>query len=290
MADDARMLSVPRPALATLGLVLAGLLGGLVAAPVAPAGATAADPVDDFVVASFNVLGADHTDGRHGRAGFDTSDVRLKRAIKVLRRTHVDIVGLQEFQRPQHDQFLATVGDRWAVYSGSDWDTDNSIAWRTDRFAFVEGWSVPVPYFHGNTRYMPVVGLRSLVSGRLLYVMNTHHAADTRGDASAWRREATRIERGVTRTLTRQLAAPVFMTGDMNDRAEFFCPFTRNRVMRSFLGGSHPEDGPCEAPTSGVDWIFANKYVEFGEPRVDRSWLVEATTDHPVVSSHVQLR
>lgn len=183
------------------------------------------------MVASFNVLGADHTDGRHGRRGFDTSDVRLARAITVLRRTSVDIVGLQEFQRPQYDRFLARVGDRWAVYAGAEWDTDNSIAWRTDR-----------------------------------------------------------IERNVTRRLTRQEHAPVFMTGDMNDRAEFFCPFTRNRVMRSFLGGSHPEDGRCQAPASGVDWIFANNYVEFGDPRIDRSPLVAATTDHPVVSTHVRLR
>ena len=284
------MFSAPRSALLPLGLTLAGLLTGLLATTASPSVAASAAPSDDFVVASFNVLGADHTDGRRGRPGFDTSDVRLARAIKVLRRTHVDIVGLQEFQRPQYDRFQAKVGDRWAVYAGAEWDTDNSIAWRTDRFAFVEGWSVPVPYFHGNTRYMPVVALRSLVSDRVVYVMNTHHAADTRGDASAWRRQATRIERTVTRQLTRQEHAPVFMTGDMNDRAGFFCPFTRNQVMRSFLGGSNPKDGRCQAPASGVDWIFANKYVEFGEPRVDRSALVEATTDHPVVSSHVRLR
>jgi endonuclease/exonuclease/phosphatase family metal-dependent hydrolase len=275
-----------RPALLALTVALGSLLVG----PVGPAGAASAAPNDDFVIASFNVLGADHTDGRRGRPGFDRSDVRLKRAIKVLRRTHVDLVGLQEFQRPQHDQFLAAVGDRWAVYSGAEWDTDNSIAWRTDRFAFVEGWSVPVPYFHGNTRYMPVVGLRSLVSDRVIYVMNTHHAADTRGDASQWRREATRIERNVTRKLTRQRHAPVFMTGDMNDRAAFFCPFTRNQVMRSFLGGSHPKDGPCQAPTSGVDWIFANRYAALDRPEINRSALVEASTDHPVVSAHVRLR
>ena len=285
------MLPPPRPA--RRALLLARLRArGLAAGPLLaePATAAVAAGPDDFVIASFNVLGADHTDGRRGRPGFDRSDVRLKRAIKVLRRTHVDVVGLQEFQRPQHDQFLAAVGDRWAVYSGAEWDTDNSIAWRTDRFAFVEGWSVAVPYFHGNTRYMPVVGLRSLVSDRVIYVMNTHHAADTRGNASQWRRQATRIERNVTRKLTRQQHVPVFMTGDMNDRAAFFCPFTRNRVMRSFLGGSNPKNGACRAPSSGVDWIFANKYVDFGAPRINRSALVAATTDHPVVSADVRLR
>jgi endonuclease/exonuclease/phosphatase family metal-dependent hydrolase len=245
---------------------------------------------DDFVIASFNVLGADHTDGRHGRRGFDTSDIRLVRALKVLRRTHVEVVGLQEFQRPQYDRFLARVGDRWAVYAGASWDTDNSIAWRTDRFSFVEGWSVPVPYFGGNLRQMPVVGLRSVTTGRTIYVMNTHNPADTRGDAAQWRAEAVRIQRTVTRKISNERHAPVFMTGDMNDRAEFFCPFTRNGVMHSFLGGSHPKGGECRPPASGVDWIFGNRYVDFGTPRIDRSPLVAATTDHPVVSSHVRLR
>lgn len=281
------MISVLRPALLGLSLSLALALVGPVGSTDPAAGAA---PEDSFVIASFNVLGADHTDGRRGRPGFDRSDVRLGRAIKVLRRTHAAVVGLQELQRPQYDRFLARVGDRWAAYAGAEWDTDNSIAWRTDRFAFVEGWSVAVPYFHGNTRYMPVVGLRSLASDRLVYVMNTHHAADTRGDASQWRREATRIERGVTRRLTRQRHVPVFMTGDMNDRAAFFCPFTRNRVMRSFLGGSNPKDGPCHAPSSGVDWIFANKYAALERPRINRSALVQATSDHPIVSAHVGLR
>lgn len=283
------MFSAPRSALLPLGLTLAGLVTGLLATAASPSSASAA-PSDEFVVASFNVLGADHTDGRHGRRGFDTSDVRLARAIKVLRRTHVDIVGLQEFQRPQYDRFLTRVGDRWAVYAGAEWDTDNSIAWRTDRFAFVEGWSVPVPYFHGNTRYMPVVGLRSLVSDRVIYVMNTHNPSDTRGNAAKWRRAAMAIQRAVTRVLTRQRHAPVFMTGDMNDRAAYFCPFTENRVMHSFIGGSNPKDGPCDPPRSGVDWIFGNKYAEFDDPRIDRSPLVAATTDHPVISAHVRLR
>lgn len=262
-----------------------------------PSAAHAADDTsrphrpEEAVVASFNVLGADHTDGRHPRRGFDKSPTRLNRAIKLLRRTHVDLVGFQEFQRPQYDRFVAKVGDRWGVYTGATWDSDNSIAWRLDRFSLVTSWSVPVPYFHGNTRYMPVVELQSVSSGRHLFVMNTHHAADTRGDASGWRDDAIRIERGVTRKLSNEYHAPVIMTGDMNGRADFFCPFTRNGVMHSFIGGRHPKGGDCEAPSPmGVDWILGNRQVAFEAPRVDRSPLVQATTDHPLVSARVTLR
>lgn len=262
--------------------------------PLAPSPAGAAKPhhrPESFVVASFNVLGADHTDGRRGRPGFDHSRVRLDRAVKALRRTDVDVVGLQEFQDPQYAQFLARVGHKWGVFTGGSWDTDNSIAWRLDRFELVSGWAVQVPYFHGNLRPMPVVELRSLRTNRRVFVMNTHHPADTRGNAAKWRREAIRIERGVTRKLSNEHHAPVIMTGDMNGRADFFCPFTRNGVMHSFLGGSNRKNGECRPPVSkGVDWILGNRYVDFGAPRIVRSPLVAATTDHPLVSSRVTLR
>jgi hypothetical protein len=277
--------------LLVLTALAAPVLPALAFEPAAAHAADGTDRPDRAVVASFNVLGADHTDGRHPRRGFDKSEVRLDRAVKLLRRTHVDLVGFQELQRPQYDRFLAKVGASWGIYAGSEWDTDNSIAWRLDRFELVEGWSVPVPYFHGNTRYMPVVELRSLRTGRQVFVMNTHHAADTRGNAAAWRREAIRIERGVTRKLSNEQHAPVLMTGDMNGRADFFCPFTRNGVMQSFLGGRHRKGGTCRPPSPmGVDWILGNRFVDFGEPRVDRSALVAATTDHPLVSSRITLR
>lgn len=279
-----------RPALVTLGLLVLGLAASLLVSPPSATARSASRP-DRFVVASFNVLGADHTDGRHPRRGFDNSKVRLTRAIKLLRHTHVDLVGFQEFQDPQYAEFLARVGDTWGVYTGGSWDTDNSIAWRLDRFELVEGWSVPVPYFHGNTRYMPVVELRSKLTDRTVYVMNTHHAADTRGDASKWRRTAIRTERSITRKLSYGEHAPVLMTGDMNGRADFFCPFTRNGVMHSFIGGQHRPGQACRPPSPmGVDWILGNRQVGFDQPRVDRSRLVAATTDHPLVSATVTLR
>ncbi|HYF72985.1 MAG TPA: hypothetical protein VD864_09195, partial [Nocardioides sp.] len=68
-----------------------------------------------------------------------------------------------------------------------------------------------------------------------------------------------------------------------------FCPFTENGVMHSFVGGSNPTNGPCQAPSAGIDWIFANRYVEFSEPRIDRSRLVAAASDHPIVSARVHV-
>ena len=278
-----------RPALLSLAVTL-GSLAVPLGAPAVQASSAAAESTDEFVIASFNILGASHTDGRRGRPGFDHSRVRLPRAIEVLRRTDADVVGLQEFQRSQRDRFLARVGKEWAVYSTYDHNTDNSIAWRTDRFALVEGSWARVPYFHGRMRRMPIVALRSRTTDRVVYVMNVHNPADSKGNAAKWRRKAMRIERRVTAKLTSERRAPVILTGDMNDREEFFCPFTEPGIMHSFVGGSNPPDGPCLTPRAGIDWIFGNQYVEFADPRIDRSGLVTAASDHPIVSARVLLR
>lgn len=278
------MLRSLRAAVLALALAL-----GTLTAVVGSASPASAGTDDQFVIASFNILGASHTDGRHRHRGFDRSEVRLPRAIKALRRASVDVVGLQEFQLSQRNRFVARVGAEWAVYSTYTRNTDNSIAWRTDRFTFVEGSSARVPYFHGRMRKMPIVALRSRTTGRVFYVMNVHNPADSHGDASAWRRRATFIERRVTSRLSEELHAPVLLTGDMNDQAEFYCPFTRNGVMQSFLGGSNPAGGPCLPPPAGIDWIFGNGHAEFSDPVIDRSWLVAAASDHPLVTARVRL-
>jgi endonuclease/exonuclease/phosphatase family metal-dependent hydrolase len=243
---------------------------------------------DDFVAATFNVLGHSHTAGPHRRHRFAGSAVRMTRALEVLRRTGIDLVGFQELQRPQYKRFLSKTDGRWGVFSGTPADTENSIAWRRSQFRLVRGWAVPIPYFHGNRRQMPVVELESRLSGQRFFVMNVHNPADTRGPAAKWRRIAVARERSVTTRLTRRQHAPVLLTGDMNDRGRFFCPMTRNHVMHAASGGSH-RNGRCHPHASGVDWILGNKHVSFRSYRVDRSRLVATTTDHPVVSAHVRI-
>lgn len=280
----------------TIALVVLALLVLLPVAVLSSVGGAAATPgptrrSDDFVVATFNVLGHSHTTGhgRHAKARFAGSTVRMRRTMEVLRRERVDVVGFQELQRPQYAQFRAKGDGRWGVFSGSRTDRDNSIAWRRSQFRLLHGWRVPIPYFHGHRRPMPVVKLQSRRSGQRFYLMNVHNPADTRGHAARWRRIAVAKERRVTSRLTRRTHAPVLLTGDMNDRRRFFCSMTSNHVMHASAGGSH-RHGRCRAPESGIDWIVGNDRVSFRSHRVDRSRLVAAATDHPVVSARVHLR
>jgi endonuclease/exonuclease/phosphatase family metal-dependent hydrolase len=276
------------PRLLRPALVAIVVAAGLLVAPTPPVEAVRSD-ADHFRVATFNVLGAVHTDGRYSRSRFERSSVRLPRVVKILRASGIDLVGFQELNKGQLRRFRHST-DAWRAFTGRSGDTDNTIAWRRDRFSFVRGWTVPVPYFHGQRRPMPVVKLRSRQTDRAVYVMNTHNPADTRGAAAHWRAEAVRIERRVTTRLSRRHDAPVLMTGDMNDRAAFLCPFTRNGVMHSFLGRSY-RHGRCDTRGyPGVDWILGNHEVRFSRARIDRSPLVARTTDHPVVSARVRLR
>src|SRR5689334_38258 len=84
----------------------------------APAVPTACRPAGAAVtVASFNLLGASHTD-RHAGGGstadnFPTWDVRLPRALTALTAAGVDIAALQEVHPPQAKALARQYADTW---------------------------------------------------------------------------------------------------------------------------------------------------------------------------------
>ncbi len=65
-----------------------------------------------FKVASFNILGASHTRGPNRRKRFAGAEARMPGQIQMLESKGVTVAGLQEFQAPQVNSFLARVGSR----------------------------------------------------------------------------------------------------------------------------------------------------------------------------------
>lgn len=249
-------------------------------------------PVLDFTISSFNVLGASHTSGSGKRPGMAGGRVRAGRAADLVRRHGSDVVGFQELQGIQ----LATLQrqtsmDFWPGFALRSRDTENSIGWRRDKFTAVEKRVVHIPYFNGSPRAMPLVKLRSNDTGLEAWFANFHNPADTSRyrNQQRFRNRAT----GVEVRLARQLAAsgtPFFITGDMNERAEYFCALTGGAPVVAARGGSH--DGGCQANRPrAVDWIFGTQddHVAFSGYFEDRSHLVNITTDHPVVVSQVRI-
>ena len=287
---DVERVSILRKLLPSL-LAATALVGGVTvtaaASDAAPAPARQASRFGGpFTIATFNTLGASHTGAHGNKTRWASGPVRAARAVRVLERHHVDVVGLQEFQRPQARTFQRLAGSAYATFSASG-DTENTVAWRKDKFAMVSGSTLAIPYFNGHTRRMPVVKLRVRSTGQQLYVGSFHNPADTRRfpHQAHWRAIATNREVDLVRSLGKT-GLPVLVTGDTNERAGYFCRLTASTDMHSAFGGSHSNG--CRPPSySGVDWIFGNRYTQFADPVVDRSPAVRRTTDHPVVVAKV---
>jgi hypothetical protein len=246
-------------------------------------------PTLDFVISTFNVLGASHTSAAGKDPGRASGPVRAVRAAELIRRHGADVVGFQELQRSQ----LITLQRHTDMdfYPGLTFgDSENSIGWRRDRFTAVEKHTVRIPYFNGGPRSMPFVKLRSRSTGLEAWFANFHNPAETARyhHQQVYRDDATRIEIALANQLITRTGLPVFVTGDMNERASYFCRFTAGTPMVAARGGSN--NGRCLAGhPRAVDWIFGSQGVDFLGYVEDRSHLVDITTDHPVVVAKVRI-
>ena len=243
-----------------------------------------------YTVASFNVLGASHTKPGGRRASGIT---RIGYVRRLLARHHVDVAGFQEMQYTQAARFLRITHSRWALYPGlhgqKGIDSENSIGWRTDAFDLVQATTVNIPYFNGKPRAMPLVLLRQKRTGMMTYVANFHNPAETGQyrNQGRWRRAATRIEIALQNQIVVN-GIPRIMTGDMNERAPYFCRVTNRTPLKAARPESYRRNGRCHAGRPrAVDWILGSLRVQFSNYSEDRSHLVDITTDHPVITSEV---
>ena len=247
-----------------------------------------------FRVSTFNVLGASHTRKGGNKGTRPSGSARMSWAVQLLEKHAVDVVGFQEYEPEQHFQFRRLVGRSWQVFPGphpARGAIRQSIAWRTDTWDLVSADTVAVPYFRGKLIPMPVVLLANKATGQQVYVANFHNPATTGqyGRNEVWRDRATQIEIDLVNRLHRSTGLPVIVTGDMNERDEYFCKMTGQAPMVAANGGSNV-DGVCVAPRpSVIDWIFATRGVTFSDYVRDVSPLVRRASDHPMFAATVLL-
>jgi endonuclease/exonuclease/phosphatase family metal-dependent hydrolase len=292
------------PTIGTLVVALAAFLAGAVLttgqvseqqeAPVqAPFTRTAEAEGSLFRVASFNILGANHTDGpkANKRSRFAPSTVRTPRTLLSLDLNGVDVVGFQEMQAKQVDQFMAKAQGKWGLYPGrqlSNYAAHNSIGWRTAQWKLVEANTVPITYFNGQLVPMPFVLLRHLPTGRLVWFANFHNPASTktRPPQAKWRAKAKAAQVALANRL-HESGVPLVLTGDMNERETYFCAMTTKAPMKSASGGSWGASA-CKPPKDvRIDWVFGANYLRFDNYRVNRGDLVQKITDHPMIVADV---
>ncbi len=123
--------------------------------------------------------------------------------------------------------------------------------------------TINVPYFGAGSSSSPWSCCGTCRPHRRAWFLNTHNPADARGPAQYLRDEAVRIQiAAVNRLRAETPFLPVFFTGDMNDREEFFCPVTARTELRAANGGSNV-GGVCTLPRALEDRL------DHGHPRGD---------------------
>lgn len=250
-------------------------------------------PISEFTFATFNTLGASHTDAGGKDARMAGGGTRGAWVGQLFSEHKVDVGAVQEFQRSQAYAFLRAVGDEYAVWPGVELtsrDGENSVVWRKDRFEAVEKEANAYPYFGGHARNFPRVLLRDKDTGVQFWVTSYHNPANTKkfGNQVYWKHRALSMEIPDIRNLIRTTRQPVIVSGDMNDRQEFFCPFARGTGMHSASGGYSNALG-CSVPVRWIDWIMGSAKVSFSDYRQDDSSFVDRTSDHPMVLSAVRV-
>lgn len=253
----------------------------------------AAPPVLTFRMATFNALGGSHT----ARGGKDprraSGYARTHRAGQYVLDNNLDLVGFQELQGDQRNAFMNATGGRYALYPGNElrgMDGENSIAYRLDTWELVKADSVPIPYFGGRPRNMPVLLLKNKQTGITAYFTNFHNPADTRryGKQGRWRAAAKAREADLFGEL-RKTGYPVFATGDMNEKQSWFCTVAGPGDLKAAAGGEGARNGCSVAGGFRIDWIVGSHDVTFSNYREDRSGLVAWMTDHPVAMTDVTI-
>jgi Endonuclease/Exonuclease/phosphatase family len=245
----------------------------------------------DLTIASFNVLGASHTRAGGDRPGYAPGAVRARGAATLLDRYGADVIGFQELQVTQL-KVLQRVTDLqlYPALSLGRLGAENSIGWRRSAWRAVERHTVTIPYFDGGPRAMPVVRLRSVRTGLEAWFANFHNPAETARfhHQQRFRTQATLIEARLATQLVRT-GLPVFVTGDMNERAPFFCRLTSRAPMLAARGGTNT-GGRCRpGRPRQIDWIFGSQGVQFtGYKEVDGG-LVDKTSDHPLILARARI-
>jgi endonuclease/exonuclease/phosphatase family metal-dependent hydrolase len=277
--------------LQAIGHLLAGMNGAPPSPqPTNPGPSTPPKPptgVTRFNVSSFNILGSNHT--MRGNK-YLRGPERARLAAELLAQKDVHVVGFQEMANDQVTAFMGASGGKFGIYPGNSlgkWGSQNSIAWRKDTWDFVKAQHHEIPFLNGMKRQIPVVLLRNKETGQQAYFTNFHNAAHRKGgpDQQKFRDAATDIEIALVNRLKRESGLPVIVTGDMNEKQNYFKRMTREADMTSANFG----DIKGVPKQTGIDWIFGSEGVKFKGFHRERGALQQKISDHATLVSQVQI-
>jgi len=238
-----------------------------------------------FEVATFNVLGSQHTAAPGGRP---PGRKRARIVSELVERKNLDLIGLQEVQA---DQLLVLKheleGHRiWPAYQLGKGALRLQIVWREKAFDLLDTGTLITKFDHQN-RPVPWVLLRHRASGRPLYVIDVHNSP---------RRLELERDRATGRIIElvqrlRATGRTVLLLGDLNEHKEVFCKVVGRTDLQAANGG-WVSRRRCVAPERPlrIDWIFGRGLLEFSGYRSEDGKAVRRASDHHLVRATVRLR
>ena len=197
----------------------------------------------------------------------------------------VDILGTQELQADQLRGLQARTG--MAAYPGYSWgqiETDNSILYDAGVFELVSGSRFTAP-FMGRLRPSPIARFRHLDRSGVL--RRQHPPVGRGGRYLAERRRAQGTLVAVVNDL-KTTGLPVLVTGDMNDRQEFYCRVVPPAGLSAPNGGSYSSG--CQPPPYPlpVDWVVGSG-VTWSNYWRDTTPVNQHISDHFFISAHATI-
>ena len=232
-----------------------------------------------FKVASFNVLGSQHT---LNSTRWGSGRARARLALDWLQAEGTSVLGVQEAQR---DQMRAiTRSGAWesfpALATARDTQTAQSVAWRASEWTKVRARTFNIPFHYTQVREQPMVLLQNKRSGQNVWFISMHLTSGNNAQALFERRVGTaRLVNKVQRL--EATGVPVVVTGDMNEHERIFCALTAETSLVSPAGGSN--DGRCRPPSHmRIDWLFGTPRMQWSGFRFAQDALLARVTDHTV--------
>lgn len=278
------LLGLPLVLICPLLLLMLGMGNANIEAVRAACAATANSVAGSFSIGTLNWRGASHYD-TNPHPGERPYAERVPNMVTTIGASGSSIIGFQEFEPPQAQAFLEATDGAWAIVKGKNGQgnpsTANAIAYQPDAWDVVEVRYVSVKYGRPLVQ-MPMARFTSTTGLGSIWVLNVHNPADAVGGTDAMRDAAVTAEAQALQQLqATEPTTPLFLTGDMNDRARF------KRVFSSLAQGwssANPSD-------EQIDWIMGSPAVTFSGTVVDQSTNdgAHSYTDHPFVHTTAQL-
>jgi endonuclease/exonuclease/phosphatase (EEP) superfamily protein YafD len=217
---------------------------------------------------TFNILS-----GSIARGGID----RATRAARWVQDQGADAAAFQEVAKDQLRQ-MQTVMPRYNFFPRRGLGTRGSaiqIAWNSKTVKQMETGFIMRPFL-GWARPIPYVRLRDRETGRGFWVVAIHNAP---GGQEHERDVSTAAEIKLVKKLLAGRDRPVFVIGDVNERAEFCQRVAAATPLVSMNGGS--QKNPCPVPRfGGPDWMLGSGAEFSGFEKV-----YNGISDHPALTA-----